>query len=218
MDKNDKKSALEMGTDVPLKKYYTAFVLWAQDSVSDQTLQLHCTHKYLGEQDPYAMGAVVRITKKFFDKPHKWPLAVFKERGTFNECTCEPSAGGLIDPQTDTREPCPTCAAGLKPVSVLKSFISGDNFFPELKAELDGFREDDYTEYMPHITVDNYPSITGMFQCYAVMSGQSIISYWRNPEWAAQEKAAQRRAGIKVVPNMQAGQELLRKEKSNQPR
>ena len=156
----------------PPRKFYTAFVMYCQDSITHETLQLHCTHKYLGVQNDNAMAAVGRIISKHLKEDDTvWPLAVFNERAMFGA-----GPDGIV--------------------SVLKSFIKSDAFFPHLREELEQFRPDDYLEYIPHITLDKYPSINGQFQCYAIMHGERIIMYWRNPKWDREEKQAQTRAKI----------------------
>lgn len=161
------------------KKYHTAFVMYAQDGLTNETIQLHCTHKYLGEQDINTMGTVFRICDKFF-KTTRWafPRAKFNERVEWHV--------GVKSDMTANM------------VSVLKSEIHKDSFFPELRAQLDQFREDDYPEYIPHITVANYPSVTGMFQAYAIMTGESLVTYWRNPQWDAQEKSFKKKTKFQL--------------------
>lgn len=181
---------IEIKKPTPPRKYYTAFVMYCQDSISGETLQLHCTHKYLGEQDDNAMSAAYNMINKHFEKETQWPLAVFNERVWFFDhklYRVQPVEKGKV-----------------LAVSVLRSYIHKSAFFPHLREELDQFRADDYPEYTPHITIENYPSISGQFQCYAIMSGEEILTYWRNPQWARAEKAAQKR-----MENLNPGQALI---------
>lgn len=151
------------------KKFYTAFVMYVRDGVTGELLQLHCTHKYLGEQTNEQMGDVARICGRYFSQARAFPKAVFNKREEFQK---EPPRW------RQPRE---------RLVSVLTSFIHRDAFFPDLKLELDKFRADDFEEYKPHITLAKYPSVSGIFQAYAIMSGEQVICCWENREWQKQE-------------------------------
>lgn len=146
------------------QKYYTAFVLFAQDSITGKTVQLQCIHKYLGTLSMVTAKEVVEILKEYFLVARFFPLVLFRT---------------------------PTEMKGKR---VLLSSIDRRNFFLDLKSALDKFRTDDYAEYLPHITVETYPEIVGHFQCYALMQGDKILTYWRNPTWEKIEKRNRKRS------------------------
>ena len=179
-------------------KFYTAWLIFCQDSVNHKTLKLHCTHKFLGGQTQNSMGAVFRITNKFMQKlgpKGGWPRANFTIRDEFGgPCTCS----SLVNLEGQ-REECENCRAGRKPVSVLTTPDSVDCFWPYLRAELEQFRADDYPEYRPHITIPNYPEVTGHFQAYAIMNGDKVVIHWNNPHWERLMVANERRARMRAV-------------------
>lgn len=186
--------------DVMVKmKFYTAWVIWCEDTITNEILTLHCTHKYLGGQTQNTMGAVFRIIKKYMHNHGEggWPRANFTQREEFGgPCTCS----GLVNANNE-RQLCENCAAGRKPISVLTTPDPVEAFWPFLRAELDQFRADDYPEYRPHISVPNYPSVVGHFQAYAIMNGDRALIYWGNPHWEKIEKAMARRNGMHAVPS-----------------
>jgi|SRR5271166_734377 len=142
-----------------LLKFYTAFVILMRDSVTGKTRPFHCTHKYLGQQSPANMRQVVKICSEYFE------VTAFQKAATFPLCIFNKEA--MFGPDQNIR--------------VLRSFIHPDNFFPDLREQLSGFRKEDF-EYRPHITVENpmHKEINGTFHCYAIMSGQEKI-YWYAP-------------------------------------
>lgn len=137
-------------------KYYTAFALAMEDTLTHQKKLYHCTHKYLGEQSLSNMRMVMKICDEFFETVQTFPHAIFTEFDYF----------------------------GVVPIPVLKSRIHVENFFLDLRMVLDGFYKDDYSEYQPHISDPSFVAgseIIGTFQCYAIMSGQDTIhKYWEN--------------------------------------
>lgn len=162
------------------KKYYTAFVIGVKDGLTGQMLTLHCTHKYLGYQNTNTMGRVSRIIDNYFSVRRTFPRAVFNERVT-------------LGPLSSLKHALWYKRNNQKPISVLKSFIDKSAFLPDLREQLDVFRVDDFEEYRPHITIDKYPNVSGIFQCYAIMCGQRIIIYWENPEWQQLQRRNKRK-------------------------
>lgn len=168
-------------------KYYTAFVMYVKEAVSEQVIQLHCTHKYLGYQTTNKMGAVSRIIDNYFSVRRTFPRAVFNERVT-------------LGPLSSLKHALWYKRNNQKPVSVLKSFIDKSAFLPDLREQLDSFRVDDFEEYRPHITIDKYPNVSGIFQAYAIMCGPRIIIHWENPEWQQLQKRSKRKLSSNVNP------------------
>ncbi len=143
-------------TEKPSEKFYTAFVIVMEDEITGNRKLLHCMHKYLGEQTMGDMRRVVKLCDEFFETNPVFPYCIFNEEDFFG-----------VDKGS---------------IRVLKSFVTANNFFPELRETLRHFREDDFPEYTPHITVNlPYQEIIGSFHCFAIMSGKDkIYKYYTN--------------------------------------
>lgn len=171
-------------------KYYTAFVMYAQESLTQKTVQIHCTHKYLGAQDDNAMSAVARMIDKFFSAQKRvFPLAKFTDRVEWPKA----SSKTVIETSAGIHAP----PAEIAMVSVLTTKTPTEEFFPDLKLELDQFRPDDYLVYQPHVTIPTYPDVTGQFQCYAIMTDERVVMYWNNPKWQQEQNEVARREMLK---------------------
>lgn len=111
--------------------------------------ELHCTHKFLGEQSEENAKKILAILDSYFSKnsfvsfkPH-FNTSVFFGKN--------------------------------KDVKVLKlDKFDKDLFLPELRKMLNAFRKDDYAEYSPHVTTLK-DSINLPFKNYCFMFGDKII-------------------------------------------
>jgi 2'-5' RNA ligase len=144
------------------EKFYTGFVIVMGDRRDKRRVVLfHCTHKFLGALNVGQLKEVDNICSNYFEQPKIFPLAIFNQKDMFGDEV------------------------------VLKSFIHTNNFFLDLREMLVQFRADDADfEFTPHITLKGLKSdqvkdgdtIMGTFLCYALMSGDKIWKYWRNPK------------------------------------
>jgi hypothetical protein len=126
--------------------YYSGFLF---DGISDPE-ELHVTHKYFGELKDEDAVRVLQIIDDYFKEPRKFPRCVFDQREMFG-------------PDKDV------------PVLTPKEF-DPDDFFPDLKKQLDEFRKDDF-DYHPHTTtkleIVDLP-FSGYFLCY----DSEVVQVW----------------------------------------
>lgn len=110
---------------------------------------LHCTHKYLGEQQDEDLGRIQAILESYFATPRKVPTVVFRREDFFG-------------PDGDVRV--------LRPESDDASW-----FLLDLRKRLDTFAEDDYPEIKPHVTT-TLDAVMMPFTRYCLCQGGKILA------------------------------------------
>lgn len=135
----------------PLKKgEWNGETLWTcfafKDHIPDD---LHCTHKFMGEQSPEAIEEICNILDSYFEAQPFGPFQVlFKEEDWFGQN---------------------------KDVRVLKpSQEAGKEFLPDLRKQLDPFMKDWYDGWKPHVTTD-MAEVNMPFTRYCLFQGDKIL-------------------------------------------
>ena len=115
---------------------------------------LHCTHKFLGEQSPGQLAEIKDVLEKHFrDNPHR----------TFTHRFSEPE---MFGPNKDVR------------VLRLETHEIPPEFLPDLREQLDRFRDDNYLGgYKPHVTTDQ-DVIDRPLSRYCLCQGNKILREW----------------------------------------
>lgn len=141
----DKYRGVKTSSHIPDKPtYWTCF---AYEGFTPH--ELHCTHKFFGEQTEENAEKIITILDNYFAKNSFKPFkAHFNTTSFFGKN---------------------------KDVKVLKlDKYDKDLFLPELRKMLDTFKKDDYAVYSPHVTTLK-DSINLPFKNYCFMFGDKII-------------------------------------------
>lgn len=129
--------------------YWTCFAF--QDETPDE---LHCTHKFFGEQDLGVLEDIKKVIKEYFEAfPFTAIQACFDTEEFFGEN---------------------------KDVRVLRLAEDEDieKFHLDLRAKLDAFATDRFPEYKPHVTTD-LPLVEKPLTRYCLCQGDKILHEWR---------------------------------------
>jgi len=121
-----------------------------EDEIPDD---LHCTHKYFGEQDADTIKEITQVLDDHFkEEPFKDINAVFDEEDFFGE-------------DKDVR------------VLSLAEDEDKNKFLLDLRSKLDAFAEDRHPEYKPHVTTD-LPIVDKPLTRYCFCQGDNILKEW----------------------------------------
>lgn len=154
--------------------YWTAFTFEGHDPND-----LHCTHKFLGEQTPETGELIRKTIDAFFNSGEGWDLIAY----TLN--FDEPALFGK-------EENVPVLLADTTSQSVIERFL-------QLRSRLDGFRADDFPDYVPHVTCD-LKTFTGRISGYVLMQGKTELNRW---------KPRRRLTNAKPQPELRHGDKVL---------
>lgn len=113
--------------------------------------QLHCTHKFFDEQSVATTVEIAEIIDRHLKGGFK-PFKIFFDREE------------MFGPKKDVRVLTP-------------SYCNLGQFYPELRAELNRFRKDDWP-YSPHITSHDIHSINLPFHSYVLMRNDEVVKEW----------------------------------------
>lgn len=130
---------------------------------------LHCTHKYLGECTTREATIYIKLIGDYFDR-----------RGGFSPFTLRFEGIDYFKPAN---------------VRVLKAYGAIQRY-QDLRQMLGLIREDDFAEYVPHVTTDLDGPIESVFGSYALMSGKEVV--W---EFLPSQNSA-RTVSSKVTPSL----------------
>lgn len=111
---------------------------------------LHCTHKYMGQQDDESVKKIIKTLDNYFSKN---PFKSFK----VNFCREE-----FFGENKNVRV--------LTPLS-----FNPKNFLPDLKQKLDVFKPDNYGTYKPHVTTPTINSFSFPITEYVLLFGNTIL-------------------------------------------
>lgn len=128
--------------------YWACFAF--EDEVPDD---LHCTHKYFGEQDAGTLEDIKQVLGDYFKAT---PLTTIQARFDTEEFFGED-----------------------KDVRVLRLADGEDmeQFHLGLRSKLDVFAEDRFPDYKPHVTTD-LPLVEKPLTRYCLCQGDKIIQEW----------------------------------------
>lgn len=133
--------------------YWACFAF--EDEIPDD---LHCTHKFFGEQTENMRDAILNTMENYFTKnPYQTIEAKFDHEEFFGE-------------NKDVR------------VLRLEDSASLDPFLLDLRKKLDAFADDRFPGYKPHVTTD-LDVVEKPLTRYCFCQGDKILR-----EWKAEEK------------------------------
>lgn len=137
--------------DFSNETYWTCF---AFDGIHPD--DLHCTHKFFGEQtDEAAQRIKTTLDNWFAEHPYEPFKLPFTEEDWFGA-------------DKNVRV--------LKPVAKPRSF--GTVFLMDLRKALDAYAKDNYPSYQPHVSTPDREEVSMPFTRYCFCQGDNIIAEW----------------------------------------
>jgi hypothetical protein len=112
---------------------------------------LHCTHKFLGKQDDGSVKKIIEILDNYFSK------------NPFQSFTADFGVEEFFGENNDIR------------VLTPNRKINEKNVLLDLRNKLSKFREDNYSEYRPHVTTEFIKKVSLPITGYALLYGNTIL-------------------------------------------